>query len=77
LSSGHPNIRLFISQAGILSTQETIYHGVPALFLPVYFDQFSIAQFAEDNGYALSMSLHDVTEEQFENAINRLLTEPS
>jgi glucuronosyltransferase len=73
--TGHPKIRLFISHGGLLSTQQTIYHGVPALFFPVFFDQVTNTKYALKNGFALSLDLHNFTEQEFETALNRLLTE--
>jgi glucuronosyltransferase len=37
--TGHEKARLFISHGGLLGTQETIYHGVPILGLPLGRDQ--------------------------------------
>ncbi|XP_046751365.1 uncharacterized protein LOC124414461 [Diprion similis] len=35
----HPNIKAFIYQGGLQSTEETISHGVPVIGLPVFADQ--------------------------------------
>lgn len=35
----HPRVRLVISHGDLLSKQEAVYHGVPAIFLPISSDQ--------------------------------------
>ncbi|KAJ3642485.1 hypothetical protein Zmor_025265 [Zophobas morio] len=40
----HPNVKLFITHGGLLSTTETIYHGVPVLAIPIAADQKLNAQ---------------------------------
>ena len=37
LASGH--VRLFVSQLGMVSLQEAVYHGVPILGLPLTYEQ--------------------------------------
>ncbi|KAF2365455.1 UDP-glucuronosyl/UDP-glucosyltransferase [Trinorchestia longiramus] len=39
---GHEKMRLFISHGGLSSMQESLYHGVPVLGLPVYGDQVRV-----------------------------------
>ncbi|XP_066262698.1 UDP-glycosyltransferase UGT5-like [Euwallacea similis] len=74
----HKNIKLFITHGGLLSTTETVYHGVPILALPVFGDQDGNADRAVYNGYGLKLGYNDpaFNEANFEKAINELLTNP-
>ncbi|XP_066156036.1 UDP-glucuronosyltransferase 1A8-like [Euwallacea fornicatus] len=74
----HKNIKLFITHGGLLSTTETICHGVPILALPVFGDQDANADRAVYNGYGLKLGFNDpeFNEANFEKAINELLTNP-
>ncbi|CAL8109446.1 unnamed protein product [Orchesella dallaii] len=74
---GHPNIKLFISHGGLLSTQESTYHGVPVIGIPLFVDQDVNMKQAEAHGYALKLELLDITEEYLENAIHRMLNDTS
>ncbi|KAK7925961.1 hypothetical protein WMY93_008271 [Mugilogobius chulae] len=37
---GHPQIKVFVAHGGTNGVQEAIYHGVPVLGIPLYFDQY-------------------------------------
>uniref|UniRef100_A0A673BRV0 UDP-glucuronosyltransferase n=1 Tax=Sphaeramia orbicularis TaxID=375764 RepID=A0A673BRV0_9TELE len=37
---GHPKMKLFVAHGGTNGLQEAIYHGVPVVGLPVFFDQY-------------------------------------
>ncbi|XP_030760944.1 UDP-glucuronosyltransferase 2B13-like [Sitophilus oryzae] len=75
---GHPNIKLFITHGGYGSLQETIYHGVPVLAIPVFADQYNNAFQAAQLGYAIKLSYNDknFSEETVFNLIKELLDNP-
>lgn len=47
--SGHKNTKLFITHSGLLSTQESVYHGVPMLGIPIFADQFIVSASSFNN----------------------------
>ncbi|CAG9854537.1 unnamed protein product [Phyllotreta striolata] len=72
----HPNVKLFITHGGLLSTLETIYHGVPVLTLPVFGDQRLNAARTEIFGYGLAIDFFELNEENFSDAIEKMLSDP-
>lgn len=46
--SGHPNIKIFIMQGGILSIEEAIFTHVPMVVMPFYGDQLKNARIIEN-----------------------------
>jgi hypothetical protein len=74
--SAHPNLKLFITHGGLLSTTETIYHGVPALAIPIAGDQKLNARQIVNMGIGLTIGYQEITEEALSNKINQLLTNP-
>ncbi|KAI4814102.1 hypothetical protein KUCAC02_003309 [Chaenocephalus aceratus] len=37
---GHPQTKVFVAHGGTNGVQEAIYHGVPVLGIPLFFDQY-------------------------------------
>lgn len=72
----HPNVVVFITHVGLLGKIEAVYHGVPMLGLPVYWDQKKNINDAVRHGYALSIPFPDLTEENFEWSLNELINNP-
>ena len=70
----HPNVKLFITHGGLLSTIETIYHGVPVLAIPIAGDQKLNAERIVNQGFGLKLRFADLTEELLLQTINELLT---
>ncbi|XP_066253488.1 UDP-glycosyltransferase UGT5-like [Euwallacea similis] len=74
----HPNIKLFITHAGHGSTLETIHHGIPALMIPVFIDQFNNAYNSVSKGFALKLSFSNsnFNEETLTSIIEEMLKNP-
>jgi len=73
---GHPNIRMFITHCGGGSTEESIYHGVPLVGLPMYGDQPMNAKLAEQHGFIVPLDWNSFNEEQLSAAVNDVLNNP-
>ncbi|KAJ3642472.1 hypothetical protein Zmor_025257 [Zophobas morio] len=72
----HPNVKLFITHGGLLSTTETVYFGVPVLAIPVYGDQKLNAQTAVSNGFGLVLPYKELNERTLREKLDELLNNP-
>lgn len=72
----HPNVKAFISHGGLLSTIETIYHGVPIVGIPVFGDQKANIARGVNYGYAVEVPLTEITEEALTKALDEILNNP-
>ena len=75
---GHPKIKLFVAHGGTNGLQEAIYHGVPVVGLPIFFDQYDNLLRLKERGGAKILTLNAVDkDDNFLKAIQEVLNEPS
>lgn len=73
----HPNVKMFITHNGLLSSQEGLHHGVPMLGIPFFADQLINTHRAVVQGYALQLDFPNITVDSLRWAFNELLYNPS
>ncbi|XP_051816654.1 UDP-glucuronosyltransferase 2B31-like [Acanthochromis polyacanthus] len=75
---GHPKVKVFVAHGGTNGVQEALYHGVPVVGLPVFFDQYDNLLRLEYRGAAKILKLSAVDKDNdFLKAIQEVLNEPS
>uniref|UniRef100_A0A3B3HLQ9 UDP-glucuronosyltransferase n=1 Tax=Oryzias latipes TaxID=8090 RepID=A0A3B3HLQ9_ORYLA len=75
---GHPNIKLFVAHGGTNGVQEAIYHRVPVVSLPIFYDQYDNLLRLQARGAAKTITIATLDkEDSFLKAIQEVLTEPS
>uniref|UniRef100_A0A7G3B2A5 UDP-glucuronosyltransferase n=1 Tax=Lutzomyia longipalpis TaxID=7200 RepID=A0A7G3B2A5_LUTLO len=72
----HPNLKLFISHSGLLSTQEAAWFGVPILGLPVFADQFDNLRMSMQAGVAEQGSIGKIERFDFQKLIEKMMKDP-
>lgn len=74
---GHPKIRAFVAHGGTNGIYESMYHGVPIIGIPLLFDQFENVLRLETRGAAKVVDATKLTKENFLEAIQEVLHNPS
>ncbi|KAK4312431.1 hypothetical protein Pmani_000885 [Petrolisthes manimaculis] len=72
---GDPRLRLFITHGGLLSTLESMYHGIPVLGMPVFADQESNMREVERNGWGRVLTWEDLTPDTLTRNIQFVMTD--
>jgi UDP-N-acetylglucosamine:LPS N-acetylglucosamine transferase len=73
--SAHSNIKLFITQCGLQSLQEAVYHGVPILGIPVFSDQNYNARKIATEEIGLQVPFQELTKEKLLTSITAILND--
>lgn len=70
----HPNVKLFITHGGLLSTTESIYFGKPIVGIPIFGDQQLNMKRAALSGYGVALDFRaNFTDASLSWAINEVL----
>ncbi|KAF4517413.1 UDP-glycosyltransferase-20 [Ephemera danica] len=72
----HRNVHLFMTHGGRLSTLEGLYHSVPMLVMPVFYDQYLHGHRVEELGMGMRLNINNVTEPSLRYALTMLLGAP-
>ncbi|XP_076388109.1 uncharacterized protein LOC100874899 [Megachile rotundata] len=70
----HPNIKLFIYQAGLQSTEEAIHFGVPLVAIPILGDQDYQAKRMDALGVGKYLEILTITKDQIDSTIREVIT---
>ncbi|XP_043503397.1 UDP-glucosyltransferase 2-like, partial [Polistes fuscatus] len=73
----HPNLKLFVYQGGLQSTEEAIHFGVPLVGIPVIADQDMNVIKMESLGTCRSVDILQITRESLNEAIMDILNNKS
>jgi glucuronosyltransferase len=67
---------LFITQCGLQSFQEAVYHGVPLLGIPIFADQKYNAKKIATEEMGLQLTLQEITKQRLLTSITAVLDNP-
>ncbi|XP_045463151.1 UDP-glycosyltransferase UGT5-like isoform X2 [Harmonia axyridis] len=73
----HPNVKLFMTQGGLQSMEETISHHVPIIGMPSHSDQTMNVDTAVKYGFGIGIDFDEITVEKLKAAINEIMTDKS
>ncbi|XP_022815542.1 UDP-glucuronosyltransferase 2B15-like isoform X2 [Spodoptera litura] len=68
----HPNLAVFVTHGGLLSTTEAVHFGVPIIGIPVFADQFMNVAKSVNRGFALRVDLSYSLAAELKKAIHEV-----
>lgn len=68
-SAGHKKVKLFITQGGIQSLEETLHSHVPIVGIPFFGDQFANVKRIVNKGCGLLIDYKNLNKDEFKKII--------
>lgn len=72
----HPNVKLFITHGGLLSTMESLYFGKPVVAIPVFGDQNLNMQVASRANFGEGVPFERLNADNFRATLKKVLNDP-
>ena len=72
----HPKVKVFITHGGGLSCQESVYHGVPLIALPIFGDQPKNGEWIQNNGLGFHLVWEKITLDIVLNTLKEVIYNP-
>ena len=72
--TAHPNVKLYIYQGGVQSSEEAIHFGVPVLGFAIFADQDYQVGRMEALGIGKRLEIKTVTKDELKSSITELVT---
>lgn len=63
----------FVNHGGLLGVLESVYHAVPMVAVPVFCEHGTNSRKPKDDGYALVLDLHNLTENTLFSSITEVI----
>lgn len=73
--TAHQNVKVFVTQCGIQSMQEAVYHAVPIVAIPFLQEQKLNSHKIVNEGAGVSLDISEITEEILIGAISTVIQE--
>ncbi|XP_050990591.1 UDP glucuronosyltransferase 5 family, polypeptide C2 isoform X2 [Labeo rohita] len=74
---GHPKTKLFIAHGGTNGVQEALYHGVPVVGIPLFFDQYDNLVRLQSRGGAKIVTIATLDKNTLHATIQEVISDPS
>ncbi|XP_023564491.1 UDP-glucuronosyltransferase 2B31-like isoform X2 [Octodon degus] len=74
---GHPKMKAFITHGGTNGIYEAIYHGIPMVGIPLFWDQGDNIVHMEAKGAAVKLEFITMSSADLVNAVNTVINDPS